>query len=305
MLGLIFVGTISGIVTMTLVSKQEEVKVPHLVGKDIIYALEVLSGAGLNLRISGQEYDSSFPTNSIISQKPESGTNVRKGRNVRVVLSKGSEKIVVPDIRGESWRRAEIILKRSGLEVGKITRTFSNSYLKDLIIEQDPPPLVEIARGKKMNLLISEGKREVWYYMPDVIGKKLNEILPILENTKIQVGKIDYEVYSESLEPGIIVNQSPLLGYKLKSGGQIDLVVTKRGMVEKGKAEKYVLLQYVVPWGLGAKKVKIVLENQNGISNIYHKLTKPGKEIQLLVEVSGETTVMIFVNERLVDKREY
>ena len=64
----------SAYLTLTLIVKSEDTEVvPDLVGKDVVYALELLSDLGLNTKVEGSEYSIKVSKNSVIFQEPAPG----------------------------------------------------------------------------------------------------------------------------------------------------------------------------------------------------------------------------------------
>ena len=94
----IIIAGASAYFTLTLVIKSEEaVIVPELVGKDVVYALETLTDLELNTKVKGSEYNNDLPKHHVIYQDPEPGTEIKKGRDVRIIISKGSKSIIMPN----------------------------------------------------------------------------------------------------------------------------------------------------------------------------------------------------------------
>ena len=94
---------ISAYLTLTLIIKSEDtVVVPYLVGKDVVYVLELLTDLGLNTKVKGSEYSADVPKNNVIFQEPAPGAEIKKGRDVRIIISKGPKSILMPNIKGLS-----------------------------------------------------------------------------------------------------------------------------------------------------------------------------------------------------------
>ncbi len=84
---LIITGT-TAYLTLTFIIKSEDtVVVPDLLGKDVVYSLEILTDLGLNTKIKGSEYSDDFPKNHVILQDPLPGAEIKKGRDLRILLS--------------------------------------------------------------------------------------------------------------------------------------------------------------------------------------------------------------------------
>ena len=95
----IFVTGICAYLTISYNIKNEDIiVVPELVGRGVVDALQQLSDMGLNTKVKGSEYTSLIPKNHIISQDPAPGTLIKEGRDVRIIFSKGSKSIIMPQL---------------------------------------------------------------------------------------------------------------------------------------------------------------------------------------------------------------
>ena len=100
------VAGISGYLTLRFIIKSgDTVVVPQLVGKDVVYALDILTDLGLNIKVSGFEYSSELPKNHVAYQEPGPGSEVKKDRDVRVIVSKGPKTLLVPNLVGMDIRQ--------------------------------------------------------------------------------------------------------------------------------------------------------------------------------------------------------
>jgi serine/threonine-protein kinase len=222
---LFLLALISALITMRLVIKGEEVKVPPLVGKDIVYALETLNDLGLGLKIADQEFHSSIPENHIISQQPAGGRFIKKGRDIRVVLSKGSQLVRVPQLEGDMLSLAQAKLKRQGLKTGQLIKVH-HRLTAGKVVAQSPPVNSQRARGSRVNLLVSEGEFPASFIMPDLIGMPLSLASIKVRGLGLEVGRVTTETYQDAASQTII-SQSPKSGYPVRVGEQVDLVVSE------------------------------------------------------------------------------
>jgi len=74
--------------------------------------------------------------------------------------------------------------------------------------------------------LVSQGEEEPKYIMPDLIGRKINQVVPRLQELGFKVEDIRY-VYYPGLEKGIIVKQNPPGGYPIQKRNPISLEVSR------------------------------------------------------------------------------
>jgi beta-lactam-binding protein with PASTA domain len=88
-IALIGVGIVSAFAVVALLLRQEEVRVPDLVGQDIVNVIETVAQQGLQLKVDRRETHPTLPRDAVISQSPEPGGGIKKGRQVHVVVSRG------------------------------------------------------------------------------------------------------------------------------------------------------------------------------------------------------------------------
>jgi hypothetical protein len=73
----VVVAGISAYLTLTLIIKTEDtVIVPDLEGKDVVYALELLTELELNTKVKGSEYTTDIPKNHVVFQEPQPGSGL-------------------------------------------------------------------------------------------------------------------------------------------------------------------------------------------------------------------------------------
>jgi serine/threonine-protein kinase len=207
-----------------LVRRGAEVEVPDVRGMPYQKAFETLAGAGLEITPAGWQYDPGTPDSTISSQEPEPRMMVKKGRKVKVVLSRGAEKIPVPYLVGLSAIKAINLLDRIGLTVGGIDSLASDSVAVGCVVSSNPAAGAPVEKGKSVVLILSKGPTEGRMAMPDLVGRKLAEIQGLLVSQGLVVGQIKY-MTGDNLEPGTIMMQTPQAGFVIKRGDTINLGV--------------------------------------------------------------------------------
>ncbi|MEW6457286.1 MAG: PASTA domain-containing protein [Acidobacteriota bacterium] len=219
------VSFISMLITMNLLIKGDEVDVPDLRGESLEKASYTCSKLNLFLKKRASQYHPDFPLNTIIYQDPLPGLKIKRNKSVKVTISLGSEKVIVPDLAGKTLRAAEIMLGETGLLKGEISQTKSYNFPSGSIIAQEPMHDVEVKRGSSVNILVSSGTYEEELIMPDLIGKKLNSVISQIEGMGFKIGDISKISYP-GIESGIIIRQMPLSGWKMIKKNLISLEVS-------------------------------------------------------------------------------
>jgi len=299
----------SAYLTLTMIIKSEDtVVVPNLAGKTVVYALELLTDLGLNTKIEGSEYSTEMPKNNVIFQEPEPGSEIKKGRDVRIIISKGPKSILMPNLEKLPIQQARIILEENSLCQGQISSTYSNRIKKDSIIAQVPSAGTMITRNECINLLVSIGIRPQEYKMPDLKGHFLDSAIPLIENSNLILGKIKLVFYKDKLLNTIIA-QEPLSGYLVTEGGTVNLVINKRpgrkGHGDLAGSPAGNFFRYRVNDGFLKRHIRVVL-NSFGVSNtIFDEFIQPGEEIWLIIPNNNNTTVFLYEDNKLIKTQVY
>jgi serine/threonine-protein kinase len=215
---------------------EPEVKVNNVVGMPYEQAEVVLRNAKLEPVNGGIRYDQNYPSGTIILQRPESNTTVKRGRRVYLIVSGGQQMIEMPNLQLKSLRDANITLSRLDLVLGVITEDTSDYVPNGAIISQSIPYGTKVGKGTVVNIILSIGKPLGDLDVPEVVGKSLFEARRIIESSGLRVGKINYQV-SIDLLPNTVVLQFPRAGEKIKEQSQIDLFVVKEKISEQSIRE--------------------------------------------------------------------
>ncbi|MBC2478593.1 protein kinase domain-containing protein, partial [Clostridium beijerinckii] len=106
-------------------SSNKEVQVPNIVGMKEDDAKKELDKLNLVLVEGGTDI-SDQPEGTILQMKPDSGTMVKEKSEIRVIVSKGGKKTLMPDLVGYDVDKGNTILSAFGLKIGDKTEDFSD-----------------------------------------------------------------------------------------------------------------------------------------------------------------------------------
>ncbi|MBQ6706273.1 MAG: PASTA domain-containing protein [Clostridia bacterium] len=128
--------------------------VPNLLGEDY-YTKKNESIAGeFKLEISYMKYDEKQERGTILSQEPKAGESAEPGTTIRVVISLGSEKLVVPNVTEWPEEYATKYLKALGFNVESLPVNVSK-FDKGLVDGTDPVAGTELLMGDTVTLRVS------------------------------------------------------------------------------------------------------------------------------------------------------
>lgn len=211
--GFVLLGLLFAYLTFKLMSFSRTVDVPDLSGKSLIEAHELLSKKGLNLKIEGEDYDSSIPAGNILRQDAPAGSRVKEQRGIRAILSKGPRVHTIPYVVGEPFDKAESLFLRNGLKISRVIRVHSATIERDRVISQRPGPDEKIV--EQVTLIVSAGPYEAIYYCPDFQDKTLGEAYQLAEKLGL---KLNIKGSGEKVK-----SQKPKAGSQIKAGETVYL----------------------------------------------------------------------------------
>ena len=223
---LIVASGVSAITAMRLAIRGKEVSVPSLIGKTETEAREILERRNLLLRVSNKQFNAHVPAGTILDQNPPAGSSLKSSRSVRVLLSAGARKYAVPNLVGSTVRAAQLTLAQRNFTLGNTTMTRTVSGEPLTIQQQDPQPGSLEGADPTVNILVSLGRFEESYVMPDMVGKRLEQVATRIRAEGFQLGRLSYRQAS-GVEPGVIVQQQPQAGHRVTKGETILLEVSQ------------------------------------------------------------------------------
>lgn len=164
-----------------------------------------LRAEGLKTRVvSG--FSETVAKGRVISTDPGPGKRVRDHGTVTVTVSKGPERVRVPDLAGKPLATARKELRQAGLTPGKVTRAFSDEEAAGDVIATDPDPGSRRSKGTTVALTVSKGQP---VDVPDVVGESEDEARQDLEDAGLKVKVAAGTVYSDEADAGAVAAQKP------------------------------------------------------------------------------------------------
>ncbi len=288
--------------TMAYVIRGKSVVIPNVKGYQVQEARKKLIEKGLYLKEGTESFSETVPGGCVMAQDPLEGAYVKAGRTVYVTVSRGLKMVSVPDLREQNARQAKIILLQNGLNFGTTARVATKAVPEGCVLAQNPAANTMLKRNSSVNVLLSTGEKEVYYIMPNIIGKKYEMIRKSLHNFNLNIGKVSYGKLT-GFDKGTVTDQSPLPGLKIKKGGSVELTVN---LSDSEKKYRLVNILYTVKkGGLGMKRVRLVLLDNDGSREIYNDMARAGGIIENAVKVSGEAILQVYINNELLEERKY
>jgi serine/threonine-protein kinase len=199
--------------------------VPPLAGQTEAAAKETLARRGLAFRVAEVgRWSAAVPAGSVLETRPAAGSSVKQGAEIELVLSRGPQRISVPDLTGKAVSAARLTLEGEGLATGATLAVYSGRGAAGTVVGQDPAPGAEVGGGTAVALLVAlEGAPPAWV-MPDLVSRRYEPVRAALEGSGFRFASVTYEPY-EGVPAGTILRQAPLAGHPLHRSDAIALVV--------------------------------------------------------------------------------
>jgi serine/threonine-protein kinase len=203
----------------------KQVSVPYLIGLTEDEAKDALSKEGLGYGVSKREQSDEFERGQIISQSPEADQKVDVNTEILVSVSIGKaiEKKKVPEVAGQDEAAAKNMMANSGFVV-EVEQREDDNVPAGKVITTAPAGGVEVVEGTKIILYVSKGSNKVTVPpLKDMTKEQAANLLASMELT----GSVSGEEFSDDVEEGKIISQSPAAGEKVPKNTPITYVVSK------------------------------------------------------------------------------
>jgi len=269
----------------------DRLSVPKFVGLN--YEEDIKDNDKYNkFKIQIQEItNSSYENGYVLNQQPSQGQKLEKGEN-QVILSVVSnpQKIVVPEVIGQSYELAEKTLKSKGFNNIKLTPMLSTENFGD-VIQIDPKPGEEVESDTI--IIVYFASDEAFVEVPDIVsyGWDVEFAQAFIESAQLVM---DEEILEEnSNEPeGTVIAQSPEAGEKVIPGSKVQITISN-GIPKSNTAELKVTLPAS---GSTRGRFEVFVNNESYDSKV---LLMDGTNYTFTVEGTGtNASVKVFIDNR-------
>jgi serine/threonine-protein kinase len=198
------------------------VLVPVVTGDTAARARESLAAVGLVPEVT-EAWNRETPSGMVAVQEPAAGLSVSRGQVVRVTVSKGVQRVVVPNTIGKTGQNARDELTRAGLRVDLVEEN-TPLTVAGVVFEQQPrggevdpanPVVIKVSRGPARPMV------------PGVIGMKADDAKRILEQEGFRVA-IRSEANS-GVDLDVAFAQFPVAGTSAERGSTVDVRIRRDG----------------------------------------------------------------------------
>jgi eukaryotic-like serine/threonine-protein kinase len=220
----LFVGATSFCLALRSDRRSEVVEVPDWTGRTQDDAAAEAGALGLAFEVGDQRHDAAVSAGRIIMQEPAPGTNVRRGRSIRVVVSTGGETLTVPSLVGQPSRQADLEIRRQGLASGWESHIHDASTQAGRVLDQAPAAGVLATSGERVDRLVGDGARDPRWVMPDLTGRPLRVAQEWITLCGLRSGAVRRARAADS-PAGTVIGQRPRAGWPVTKSDIVELTI--------------------------------------------------------------------------------
>ncbi len=210
------------IIMPAVVHLGKEIVVPNVCNLPLETAIQELQRKNLEGVVTERRYDQVVEEGHVLIQNPLPDAKVKAGRIINLTVSSGPQAVKVPYLTGIDIEKGKLIIKRLGLTIGTVDFLFSDSIAQGKIINTIPESGVELRKGDAVAIIVSKG---IVLKMPNLTGKKINEVQTILKKMGLILGEV--KKVEGSGTKGSIIVQNPEPDQLVNAGDTISIMVIK------------------------------------------------------------------------------
>ena len=215
----------------------EAVEVPDLSGLYVEEAELLLKDCNLGYEIIDSVYIRNKKGGEIAEQSPMAGTKVKKSRKVYITVnSKQRKMVMVPNLVGESRRKAQSNLKTLGFNVDSVRYEpyeFNDEVLSLMWGDSVLTTGVRVPDGSQIILVVGQNDMSIEVVVPSFMGMTLPEAKKTIGEYRLGFGaayfdeipidsidSLTFRVYQQTPDAGLSVYGGKAVELKLSKGTQ-------------------------------------------------------------------------------------
>lgn len=200
-------------------------RVPDLKDVSVENAINILSSMDLKGIVADSIFSDEIRRGKVVYTIPKQGKEIRFGRTVKLIISKGGERFPIIDVKGLHINEARKKLQDAGfinIVIMYVPITDTKGAKEDIVLNVLPDSVKEIEKTEKITLFVSKKQKDI-FLMPNIVDMTLDEAYKILSKYGLKIS----EIKKVSPDDSIIIVQNPLPGVEVFFGESVSVILGK------------------------------------------------------------------------------
>jgi serine/threonine protein kinase len=204
-------------VTLSVSSGPAIVEVPSVVGLSEADATKRLEHVGFTVTVM-QQFSKSVPRGAVIGTTPPAGTQLSTLQTVTLLVSRGANTVLVPNVVGLNDQAALSALSNAGLSGTEVQKDSTEPAGK--VLSQSPGAGMRVGRGSQVTIFASTGAITV----PDVTGQLRKTAISALKKAGFTFA-VTEQTTDDPNEVGVVLSEFPPGGSRGQRGDTVTISV--------------------------------------------------------------------------------
>jgi serine/threonine-protein kinase len=204
-------------VTLSVSSGPAIRAVPSVAGLSEADATKRLENVGFKVTTM-QQFSKSVPRGQVIGTSPPAGTQLSTLQSVTLLVSRGANTVLVPNVVGLNDQAALTTLSNAGLSGTEVQKDSTEPAGK--VLSQSPGAGKRVGRGSQVTIFASTGAITV----PDVSGQLRKQAVTTLKKAGFTVA-VTEQTTTDPTEVGVVISEFPPAGSRGQRGDTVTIAV--------------------------------------------------------------------------------
>jgi eukaryotic-like serine/threonine-protein kinase len=185
----------------------QQVTVPDMVGLPVEEAQGRLQDDELRATVT-RVFDVRAPVGTVISTQPGAGASRDRDSPVELLVSRGPQVSVMPDVVGQTEKAARSLLVQRKLGVDQVDQRYDEAAPRGVVLSTSVEPGRRVPPGTNVDLVVSRGPEPI--EINNWVGRSASEADRDLTAAGLEVRTT--QAFSDSVEEGLVISQNPESG---------------------------------------------------------------------------------------------
>ncbi|GHE66086.1 putative serine/threonine-protein kinase [Streptomyces spiralis] len=205
----------------------DKVAVPNFVDQTRADAKSMAENVGLKATFTQKPCENE-PKGKVCDQDPAKGIEVDKGTTVTLTVSTGAPKVLVPDVTGLTFDKAQSQLTEKGFKVEQKTEVSDRP--EGVVISQDPTGDKEVEKGSTITLTVAKAAEKAT--VPQVTGQSCEDAKKQMEANNL-TGECTDVPNTDPNQAGKVITTVPGQGQQVDKGSKVTIQIGQQVQQQK------------------------------------------------------------------------